>query len=144
MNNPVPITSTYAAARLRLARSVDDRRGLLHNARWKTEVVAEGGRCLVADLARYRGCQGWLAYLCEGAMLEAHRHGEGEPYGERMVVLQGELRDVDRLNHEVYLHTGDSIIHLPNSFHQPTVVSSFAVFLVHRPHGLLPMFDWIK
>lgn len=140
MNNPVPITSTYAAARLRLVRSVDDRNGLLEHVRWKREAVAEGGRCLVADLSRYRGCHGWLAYLCEGAMLEAHRHGEGEPYGERMVVLQGELRDVDCLDHEIHLHPGDSIIHLPGSFHQPMVISDFAVFLVHRPNGLKPMF----
>lgn len=137
MNAKVP-SSTYAVARLRLLRDASGIRNLLSGVRWREEEVASGERCLVGDLSRYRGCRGWWAYVAESAMLEAHRHGRGGEYGERVYVVVGEVDDVDGQNQLVRLKAGQWLDHAPGSIHQPNI-PRFAVFVVHRPNGLAPL-----
>ena len=116
-------------------------RKCLRKANWEDEPVESGDGCITADLSNYQGMQGWTAYVVESAMLEAHRHGMGGPYGERVVVLAGWLEDVDALNQPVALDVRGELHHAPDSIHQPNI-PVFCIFLVHRPAGLLPLFSF--
>lgn len=130
---------TNCSRRLRGCRSMAEAKNRLRKAKWEDEPVASGEGCITADLSNYTGMHGWTAYVVESAMLDAHRHGVGAEYGERIVVLAGWMRDVDLDDRVVELNVRGEIIHQPNSMHQPDV-PTFCIFLVHRPAGLLPLF----
>lgn len=132
---------TNCSRRLRGCKSMTETRKRLRKAQWEDEPVASGEGCITADLSGYTGMDGWTAYVVESAMLEAHRHGHGVPYGERQVVLAGDMEDVDTDNCAVMLPARAELIHAPYSMHQPNV-QVFCIFLVHRPAGLLPLFNF--
>lgn len=132
--------NTHCSRRLCGCRSMAEARQRLRKAHWKDELVASGDGCITADLSGYTDMDGWRVYVVESAMLEAHRHGTGTEYGERVVVLVGWMEDVDANNHLVELRVWGEIIHGPGSIHQPQV-PEFCIFLVHRPAGLLPLFS---
>lgn len=109
----------------------------LPNLSWREVPVAEGDPGWLAELDTKSELPGWTLHLARPAMLEAHRHGwaAGLPYGEREVIIQGCLRDLDPKEHQICWPAGSQIIHAGDTIHQPVVVED-SVLLVHQPAGL--------
>jgi len=77
----------------------------------------------------------WSLVILEKAGLGLHRHNAGGDYGEMVVSLAGELKDISALGHPLKLGASTVAFHGASTRHAPSA-DVFWLGLFHQPRGI--------
>jgi hypothetical protein len=101
--------------------------------RWKVHQV-EGGRYAYAVLSGNRETgEVWVLEVMENCTAPEHVHTPNEKYGELVIIIDGELRDVTDQGAAIILGKGGILVH--NIFRPHAPSARFVVLLFHQPRG---------
>ncbi|MCA9727960.1 MAG: hypothetical protein KC729_09780, partial [Candidatus Eisenbacteria bacterium] len=87
---------------------------------WKTDLDEEGNGSAYAIVGGNRETGELFVFaILQNAAAPAHRHGDGEDYGEKIGTFFGELEDETDDGRPVRIGPDDVLYHAPGSIHQP-------------------------